>query len=143
MRRNNNSSDSKRYYDWLEYANADLVSARDLRDNEETLLCAAFHCQQTIEKTLKAYFLYEQGYAPDGHNIIFLCRKLSKNDKEFEQWIDECIETNNYYIQTRYPPDKPLGITDDKLGYLINSAGRLYNFTIKKIREDMKENDNG
>ena len=138
------TSDSRRYYDWLEYAEADITAAVDLSDNEETYLPAAFHCQQAIEKTLKAYFLYEDGYAPDGHNIIFLCRKLSQKYKKFEEWIDECIETNNYYIQTRYPPDKPLDITKEKLAYLIRSSRRLFDFTVKQIETDLRreKNDN-
>ncbi len=136
MRRNNNKSDSRRYYDWLDYAQADIAAAVDLSDNEITHFPAAFHCQQAIEKTLKAYFLYEEGYAPDGHNVIYLCRKLSKSHREFEQWIDECIETNDYYIQTRYPPDKPLNITKERLSYLIRSAERLFEFTCKQIEEN-------
>lgn len=143
MRRNNKTSDSRRYYDWLDYAETDILSAVDLSDKEETYLPSAFHCQQAIEKTLKAYFLYEDGYAPDGHNIIFLCRKLSKKYREFEEWIDECIETNSYYIQTRYPPDKPLGITKKRLDYLIRSAKRLFDFTVKQIEDDLRRGKNG
>ena len=123
MGRRSNTSDSRRYHDWLDYAEADITAALDLSDKEETYLCSAFHCQQAIEKTLKAYFLYEDGYAPDGHNVIFLCRKLSGKYREFEQWIDECIETNNYYIQTRYPPDKPLDITVAVMGCVVNGPG--------------------
>lgn len=136
MRRNNNKTDSRRYYDWLDYAQTDILAAETLGKNEQTYLPAAFHCQQAIEKTLKAYFLYEEGYAPDGHNIIYLCRKLTREHAEFEQWIDECIETNEYYIQTRYPPDVPLDITEKRLAYLITSAKRLYNFTCTQIQND-------
>ena len=143
MGRRSNTSDSRRYYDWLDYAEADITAALDLSDKEKTYLCSAFHCQQAIEKTLKAYFLYEDGYAPDGHNVIFLCRKLSGKYREFEQWIDECIETNNYYIQTRYPPDKPLDITKNKLEYLIRSAKRLFDFTSKQIENDLRREENG
>ncbi len=144
MGRRSNTADSRRYYDWLDYAEMDIAAALDLSDKEKTYLSSAFHCQQAIEKTLKAYFLYEDGYAPDGHNIIFLCRKLSGKHREFEEWIDECIETNNYYIQTRYPPDKPLDITKNKLEYLIRSAKRLFDFTVKQIEDDSRreENDN-
>lgn len=139
MARGNNPGDSRRYYDWLTYAEADIMAANDLKSNERTLLCGAFHAQQAIEKTLKAYFLFDRGYAPDGHNVIYLCRKLSRQYKEFSQWVDECAEANGYYIETRYPPDVPVDITEEKLEKLIDAAVRLYTFTFLKIRRELGE----
>lgn len=137
----NNSRDSKRYYEWLDYSECDIIAANDLKSNERTYPAAAFHCQQSMEKALKAYFLYTCGYAPDGHNIIFLCRRLAKTDGDFSKWIDECVETNNYYIQTRYPPDLPLLLDRKKLDALIDDALELYTFIIRKINELSKDGE--
>ena len=133
MGRRSNTSDSRRYYDWLDYAEADITAALDLSDNEETYLCSAFHCQQAIEKTLKAYFLYEDGYAPDGHNIIFLCKMASRINEGFFDWIDECVALNNYYVQTRYPPDFPLEIDKATAKKLSIMAQNLYKFTLNEL----------
>lgn len=127
------SQDSKIYTNWMIYAENDLRAADSLRKNKHTLLLSAFHSQQAIEKTLKAYMLAQKGYAPDGHNIIFLCKTAAKVNNGFYDWIDECIALNNYYIQTRYPPDFPLEIDKATAKRLSKMAQDLYKFTFKEL----------
>ena len=131
--RRNNSRDSKIYTDWMIYAENDLRAAGMLRHNKNTLLLSAFHSHQAIEKTLKAFVLNQKGYAPDGHNIIFLCKTASRLNEGFLDKIDECIELNNYYIQTRYPPDFPLDIDKAKAKRLLTFAKEIYVFTLNEL----------
>ncbi|MBE6564805.1 MAG: HEPN domain-containing protein [Ruminococcaceae bacterium] len=128
-----NKEDSRRYTDWLEYAENDLLAANALCKQERTLLLSAFCSHQAIEKALKAYLLYEKGYAPDGHNVIFLCKQAARSVPSFKQWIDECVELNGYYISTRYPPDFPLHIDKKKAASLHKMAKSLYVFVFKTL----------
>lgn len=129
------SKDSKAFADWMEYAESDIIASAQLIENEKTLLLSAFHSHQAIEKSLKAFMLSEKGYAPDGHNIIFLCKTAAKFEKGYFDLIDECITLNNYYIQTRYPPDFPLEIDKSRAKLLNETAKTVFDFTKKQIEE--------
>lgn len=131
--RKNSSRDSRIYTDWLIYAESDLAAASMLRHNKKTLLLSAFHSHQAIEKALKAYMLNQKGYAPDGHNIIYLCKTAARDNAGFTDKLDECIELNNYYIQTRYPPDFPLDIDKAKAKKLARFAKEIYVFTLNEL----------
>ena len=126
-------ADSKRFSDWYKKASSDLSAARILFENGGDLALVAFHCQQAIEKTLKAFVLEKKGYAPDGHNTIFLCKTAAKINNGFYDWVDECIALNNYYIQTRYPPDFPLEIDKKKAKELYIMALGIYKFTLNEL----------
>ena len=90
--RTNNSRDSRHYYDWLDYSHDDLEAARVLKENLQCANAAAFHCQQCIEKALKAYILYETGETVDGHNLTWLCKKAAKlNDDSPNGWMKVLI----------------------------------------------------
>ena len=131
--RKTNPRDSKIYTDWMIYAESDLIAAKLLTKNKNTHLLSAFHSHQAIEKTLKAYMLAHKGYAPDGHNIIYLCKTASRVEQGFVEWIDECVALNNYYIQTRYPPDFPLEIDKRTAGKLAKFAIGLYQYTLNLL----------
>ncbi|MBE6643474.1 MAG: HEPN domain-containing protein [Ruminococcaceae bacterium] len=127
------SRDSKIYTEWMVYAENDLRAANLLKRNKHTLLLSAFHSHQAIEKALKAFMLAQKGYAPDGHNIIFLAKTAAKVNPGFFDWIDECIALNNYYIQTRYPPDFPLVLDKTATNNLAVMATDLYKFTLNEL----------
>lgn len=69
MRRTRHTSDSRLFFDWLEIAARDLLAARLLLEQGQCLDIAGFHCQQCLEKALKAYLLDRTGVLPDGHNL--------------------------------------------------------------------------
>ena len=131
--RRKKTRDSKIYTDWMVFAENDLRAASILRRNKHTLLLSAFCSHQAIEKTLKAFMLSQKGYAPDGHNIIFLCKTAAKVNPLFFDWVDECIALNNYYIQTRYPPDFPLVLDKQTAKKLADMAKKLYIFTLNEL----------
>ncbi len=128
--------DSKRYFDWLERAESDLLSARILKDNEGDNCNAAFHCQQCIEKALKGYVLYKEGKHLDGHNLTFLCRAACKISHRFDEWLDESMELNRYYIETRYPTDVGFDITDGELEKIFRMAEDMYAFIFGEVSRD-------
>jgi HEPN domain-containing protein len=59
---------------WLSKAGHDLVSAQRLLEIEPVILDnACFHCQQAIEKYLKAFLVYNGRDIERTHNIISSC----------------------------------------------------------------------
>lgn len=125
--------DSKSYIDWLDKADDDLEAARILKNCKGDNEIIAFHCQQCIEKALKAYLLLKAGRHFDGHSLIYLCRKACDFDESFKQWLDESADLNRYYIETRYPADIPLDINDKHIEKLYNMAFDMFSYIEGKI----------
>lgn len=136
-RRRSDPHDSRRYYDWLERAECDLESADILRIHNGDNCNAAFHCQQCIEKALKAYILYSTGHHIDGHNLTYLCRSACKSDRKFDDWLDESMALNRYYIETRYPTDAGFDVDDEELDTVYRMAKDMYEFIFDVIKKDL------
>jgi len=101
----------KQVEDWILMADKDLCAAEIILKDEHALTnIVAFHCQQAIEKYLKA-FLIERG-APlvKTHDLI----KLNGMVNEIKNiGIDEVklLVVNEVYIESRYPGE--LGLMPD------------------------------
>ena len=134
-RRKGRESDSRHYYDWLDKANEDILAAKYLKDYEECHNGAAFHCQQTIEKALKAYILLKSNILEDGHNLSWLCKRAMKYDGEFGKWLDESAMLNHFYIETRYPADIPLELNTPEISRYYGTALEMYRFICKEVDE--------
>ncbi|MCM1327869.1 MAG: HEPN domain-containing protein [Ruminococcus sp.] len=106
-RNSSHSTDSKRYYDWLYHACLDIMSARALMEDERLSKPVVFHCQQAMEKGLKAFLLYKHRKLFDGHNLTWLCKQAAMTDQSFTKFIGKSTLLNRYYIETRYPADIP------------------------------------
>jgi HEPN domain-containing protein len=127
-RRHINYSDSTRYRDWLERSCEDIACARLLKEEDKCHNSAAFHCQQCIEKALKAYILLKSDQLVDGHNLTWLCRQAMRYDKRFDDWLDESASLNKCYIETRYPADLPLALDSAEVARYCDMAGDMYAF---------------
>ena len=125
--------DSLRYNEWLEKAGRDLKSAKVLKQNDCGNDVVAFHCQQTIEKVLKGYLLKQIGLVAEGHSLIYLCKESSKYKIEFKKRLKDCAFVNQYYIETRYPADIPLEISDDEANECISIAEEIYKMVAESI----------
>ena len=130
------NNDSRRYIDWLERACEDREAARLLMDCEATLDAAAFHCQQCIEKALKGYLLYKTGVPADGHNLSWLCKQAIKSDGRFREWLDESAALNRYYIETRYPADIPVELSDVRVHRVFDMADKMYRFIRAEVGDE-------
>lgn len=128
-----NYTDSKRYYDWLDRAKEDIISAKLLRESPDCHSSAAFHSQQTIEKALKAYILLKSDILVDGHNLSWLCKRAMKYDKKFAEWLEESASLNKCYIETRYPADLPLELSFDEVTNYVNMASDMYEFILGEV----------
>jgi HEPN domain-containing protein len=125
--------DSLRYSEWLEKAGRDLKSAKVLKQNDCGNDIVAFHCQQAIEKSLKGYLLKQTGQIVEGHSLIYLCKESTNYNIEFKKWLKDCAFVNQYYIETRYPSDVPLVISDDEANECISIAEEIYKMVTETI----------
>jgi HEPN domain-containing protein len=101
---------------WLEKADNDIASANRLLEIEPMILDnACFHCQQAMEKCLKAFLTYHGREVERTHNIIFLLSQAADFDTEFAS-ID-VMNINAYAVQARYPDFTILPEPEEAKGY--------------------------
>lgn len=87
---------------WIEKAEHDLMSAQRLLEIEPMILDnACFHCQQAVEKYLKAFLIFHGIDIERTHNIIFLLSQSADFDLVFAG-IDP-LNINAYAVRGRYP----------------------------------------
>ncbi len=87
--------------EWLDKAEHDLISARLLEIEPMVLDNVCFHCQQAVEKYLKAFLAYYSCTIEKTHNVVFLLAECSDIDAVFAT-VDP-LNINAYAIQGRYP----------------------------------------
>ena len=139
MRRRKHSDDSRHYFDWLEVAARDLLAARILVEEGQCLEMAAFHCQQCMEKSLKAYLISETGRPVDGHNLTWLCRQAVRRDGAFSPWLAHTAGLNRLYIETRYPSDDDLLIDRPAMENIYEITGSLYTKICELVYDEVPE----
>ncbi|MEL7597225.1 MAG: HEPN domain-containing protein [Clostridiaceae bacterium] len=125
--------DSLRYKDWIDKSERELKSAKILKDNDCGNDIVAFHCQQCIEKSLKGFLLRKFGNVVEGHSLIYLCKESSKVKDTFKKYLKDCAFVNQYYIETRYPADIPLVVTDEEADECISIAEKIYNTVMNNL----------
>lgn len=128
--------DSKRYEDWLDKAARDIKSAKILQQNDCGNDVVAFHCQQAIEKALKGFILKQMGQIAEGHSLIYLCKEASDHNIEFKKHLKDCAFVNQYYIETRYPADIPLIISDPEVEECIVISEAVYKLAMDNIKNE-------
>ena len=133
MRPTRHSGDSRKFFDWLEIAAGDLLAARLLLEQGQCVEVAAFHCQQGMEKALKAYLIDRTGVLVDGHNLTWLCRRAAELDDSFKQWLQESATLNRYYIETRYPTDIPTEISDATVYRLYKLTEEMFYYVTDEV----------
>ena len=118
-------SDSRRYYEWLDFAMDDIRCARLLFSFTGYERAVAFHCQQAIEKALKGYILYKRRRHVDGHSLTYLCRRAMEVNPSFRDYLDESARLNRYYIETRYPSDYPVSFRENEILNVLHMADAM------------------
>ena len=125
----------KNAIEWLKAANDDLILLDDIIDNQHITNLIAFHSQQAVEKTLKAYLEAKGDKVPKIHKIQTL---IDRVELDFSQ-DDELIQLlDTLYIESRYPTD--LGL----LPYgkpTLDDAKEFYNFALMVFEEVCRQLD--
>ncbi len=89
---------------WLEKASHDLIAADILiQANPMILDIACFHCQQAVEKYLKAFLIYNNRDFIFTHNLDYLVQQCSAIDTDFKDL--DMKNLSLYAVRARYPHD--------------------------------------
>lgn len=119
---------------WIEIANIDFYSAKELLNSDEPLtLTACFHSQQAIEKYLKAYLVFKNKEFTKTHNISELLKLCIDIDIEFEILKElKIYELTIYATHIRYPDNFYIP-TLDEAKEAIELAEKTKEFVLKKL----------
>ena len=99
--------DKEHNLNWFKFADTDLATVEyilSMRPLPCEIIC--FHCQQSVEKYLKGYLIYngiEQ--PPKIHDLIELCKLCRDFDTRFDEIADMCGYLSDYGVQPRYPDE--------------------------------------
>ena len=87
---------------WLLKAESDLVAARLMVESEGPYDTACFHCQQAIEKLLKAFLLHHDQKILHTHDLEELARLCSLFDTTLEWESLDLEQIADYAVAARY-----------------------------------------
>ncbi len=86
----------------LEKAKVDLESARILSEHLNQMEAIGFHCQQAVEKALKAVLAYRDVHFPRTHDLGEILRLLVANGISFDERLNEAVKLNEFAVDMRY-----------------------------------------
>jgi HEPN domain-containing protein len=118
---------------WLNKADEDLTVINRLTEDgiyAPSAIC--FHCQQMVEKLLKAYLIANGKEIRKTHNIEFLLSECSDFDESFKE-IDP-LNLSDFGVEVRYPGDNYVPGEEEALDYK-KLAIEIRRFTLGKIME--------
>ena len=126
---------------WLIKAINDYKSAQKLLSQpEEEIITdtACFHCQQAVEKMLKAFLLNYNIEFGKTHSIEYLIKLCSKIDKEFEKLYEIIEGLTEYAIDVRYP-DKFYIPSIEEAKEAFDTATKVKEFVLRKLKINGKD----
>ena len=125
---------------WLRKAESDIKVVRSLLtvDNPPTdALC--FHCQQAVEKYLKAFLTYKDIRTRRTHDMETLLNLCIEQDKDFENLEREKISHLSFFaVNIRYPDEFYIPTIDETKEYF-ELVLRVKEFILKKL--NLTENE--
>ena len=112
-------SDSAIVNTWIEKADHDLGSAKLIFQHLPSYFdTIAFHCQQAVEKYIKASLIYLEIEFQRSHDLPYLLEILSGKVEIKPETFDKAILLNGFSVEIRYP-NQIIHLTEDELKYAI------------------------
>lgn len=89
---------------WIEKADHDRIVARAAMEQAPPITdVAAFHCQQTVEKLLKAYLVHRGVSFEKNHDLVELLALCGQHDPRFVELRTRVEPLTPYAVRFRYP----------------------------------------
>ena len=96
-------SDLEIIKEWLRYAHNDLIVAKHCLENlypKQTEI-ASYHCQQSAEKSLKAFLINKNIEPPKTHDLKLLCKMCQNSDSSFSVVLppEKVVQEGTYKVK--------------------------------------------
>lgn len=119
--------------DWIYFAIDDLDAAKTLFKMDVSPAAIFYHCQQSAEKSLKAYLNFKVRPLYKTHDLEFLSDECIKLDSDFLSIKADALDLNPYAWATRYPDDFYVFPSLDTAKICIQKAELILEFVKNKI----------
>ena len=104
---------------WLDKADSDLDAVEELSSHGTRFReIIAFHCQQAVEKYLKAFLVRHQVEFPKTHDIAKLVARCANIDEKFAVQVADSSVLTPYGVDARYPGDLPEVLLGGEIEFL-------------------------
>jgi HEPN domain-containing protein len=120
---------------WIELADKDLAlaehTAKTMWPVPHEIVC--FHCQQFVEKYLKAFLISKGQEPPYIHDLAKLAALCETENSEFGQIKQKCIILTEYGVQPRYPAG--MQVIEEDMIRALHFAADIKIFILEKAPE--------
>lgn len=118
---------------WIDKAEKDLLSAEhELSFPDAVTETVCFHCQQAVEKYLKAYLVFLGLTFTKTHEIGELITKCENKDRGISALKEEADKLTDYAIEIRYP-EELVEPTIEEAKEAFEMAKKIRDFVLYKI----------
>lgn len=128
------SEDSVDYKEWLKSAENDLASG-GANYSFEYYNQTGLLSYQALEKGLKAFLVYKNGYYPSTHNIDLLVNLCLKYDDRFKEYEGIGRLYQGKYFDIKYPTNKTPEITKSESMVLMQESAKICGLVEEIINE--------
>lgn len=120
---------------WFAIARRDLDSAKRLLAGDPPYHdTAAYHCQQSAEKAIKALLTAAKVPFPKTHDLTALINLMEGTDADASKWAEAAIILTPYATLYRYPDAFPEP-GDNDLHEAVSLAEKMLDDVARKISE--------
>ena len=118
---------------WLSRARMDLNTAQAaLAFQRPEPAAACFHCQQAVEKSLKAFLVFQAVEFEWSHRIEYLVNLCVEQDKTFEQIRNSAAPLSDYAVRFRYPAEEA-DPSPEQAKEALDVAQKVYGFVLDRL----------
>jgi len=121
---------------WLKKSANDLRGAMlDMEADPPLLEDAVFHCQQAVEKSIKAFLAFHDQPFRKTHNLEELGEACLKIDKTLSGLVEEAVPLSEYAWAYRYPGD-PESPELEESEAALSTAQKIYDAILNRVPEE-------
>lgn len=106
----------------------------------EYLDTVTFHCQQAVEKYLKAYLIFKNITFKFSHDLIYLLDIITQKDSDFESFYDTVSELQGYAVEIRYP-NETIYLSNEKVEKAMIIARNVRELVTRKMNISIDYNE--
>lgn len=116
--------------EWLQKARNDLLSAQILLDHEPPVLdTAAFHAQQAVEKTIKAFLVWKAVQFERVHSLTYLMDLCEVRESGFRSLRRKVEMLAPFAVGIRYPGEV-MDVSREEARDALATANAVWEFVL-------------
>lgn len=126
---------------WIIKADHDLGTAKiTFLYIPEYLDTVTFHCQQAVEKYLKAYLIFHSTNFKFTHDLTYLIELLIQKDTDINNFYNSVLELQGYAVEVRYP-NETIYLSIERVEKAILIAKNIREFVTTKMNIEIDYNE--